>query len=248
MLCYPRSQQTIFRVGRVGATWLYPNWDYASNGRFNGRWDDPNGSYRVRYGALEPEGALVEAQQRYRADKDIVAEQLEIEGEGELVRPVLPLSWLDEHELGVAQVVLEEIDLLDLTSGAGMAAAEPAVRAAQRASGRPFESYDATALMLVDRAFTQHLGRYVYEKDFAGIVYLSRFSPDRRCIALFEERHTLSLESARRIRPSEDAFREACRIHTIELAGGPSLAAVPPRSAATIASASDDEPPPEGDA
>ena len=40
---------TVWRVGYRPDPWTWTPWQYAANGRFNGRWDDPDGNYRTLY-------------------------------------------------------------------------------------------------------------------------------------------------------------------------------------------------------
>jgi len=42
------SGQAGWRVGHAPTPWRFTDWSYAGgDGRFDGRWDDPDGSYRV---------------------------------------------------------------------------------------------------------------------------------------------------------------------------------------------------------
>jgi hypothetical protein len=42
------QEQTAWRIGHAPTPWRFTDWAYADqHGRFDGRWDDPEGSYRV---------------------------------------------------------------------------------------------------------------------------------------------------------------------------------------------------------
>jgi hypothetical protein len=45
---------TVWRVGYRPEPWTWTPWQYAENGRFNGRWDDPDGNYRTLYTGQDP--------------------------------------------------------------------------------------------------------------------------------------------------------------------------------------------------
>lgn len=49
----------MYRVGRAGTPWDLADWKY---GPFNGRFDDPDAAYRVRYVALTRASVPVESQ------------------------------------------------------------------------------------------------------------------------------------------------------------------------------------------
>lgn len=94
----------LWRVGRGDRPWSYPDWQYATHGRFPGRWDDPDGQYRVVYGASTRVGALVEALQEFRPKADF-ASVLGRLGAPDAVEPgIVPVSWLGPRSIAAAVV------------------------------------------------------------------------------------------------------------------------------------------------
>lgn len=48
--CRPHlGGELIHRVGYAPNPWAWTPWQYAEDGRFNGRWDDPDGNWRTLY-------------------------------------------------------------------------------------------------------------------------------------------------------------------------------------------------------
>jgi hypothetical protein len=48
--CASGAERQVWRVGYVPEPWSWTPWQFAEDGRFNGRWDDPNGVWRSLYG------------------------------------------------------------------------------------------------------------------------------------------------------------------------------------------------------
>lgn len=213
---YP-SPSRVYRVGRAGTPWDLADWKY---GPFNGRFDDPDAEYRVRYVALTRVGAFVERLAKNRPDLDALATMARISATAPVAVPTLPRDWLNENEAGAAEIdVPLDNGLIDLATGEGMAAAHPAIDAARRRAGYVLKDYDASVLLSgTPRAFTQAISRYVFDAGFAGIVYRSRYAPDELCVALFEGRHQLTSSDATRIAIADPDLTRACTIHHLAFA------------------------------
>lgn len=84
----------LYRVSRVPDPAALPSWEYAGEDRtFGGRWDDPNGRYRVLYTADSRIGALVETLQDFRPSLKMLARLREIEHDDfELDRKDTPIG------------------------------------------------------------------------------------------------------------------------------------------------------------
>lgn len=204
-----------YRVGRRDHLVTLPPW---SLGPFNGRWDDPEREYRVRYVGLSPFAAFVERISQYRPDLDLLTGMncvtgLPTESVENFAR--LPQSWLSSNALLTTRVRLSEgCDLLDVATAEGMAEAYPAIQAASRAVSAGLTDYDASHLLsATGRAFTQALSRYAYDAGFAGIVYLSRFAPEEMCAALFEQRHEIVEPEIAPVDGSHPDFARALALH-----------------------------------
>ena len=59
---------TVWRVGYRPDPWTFTPWQYAENGRFTGRWDDPDGNYRTLYTGQTLLGCLLEVLACFRPD------------------------------------------------------------------------------------------------------------------------------------------------------------------------------------
>ena len=92
---------TVWRVGYQPDPWTWTPWQYAENGRFNGRWDDPDGNYRTLYTGQTLLGCLLEVLACFRPDP-ILADDLDqiIEDpDDRVVYPtpapgIVPRTWL----------------------------------------------------------------------------------------------------------------------------------------------------------
>ena len=197
----------VFRVARADGPWELAPWLYAP---FDGRWDDPEQQYRVRYAGVGRFGAFVERLIRYRPSLDTLAAIAAQEnGEAPDIMPGLPPDWFTENAIGAAAIdVPNDNGIVDLVTGDGMAAAYAAVEAARRRAAFALHDYDASTLLSgTPRRFTQALSRIIYDMGFAGIAYRSRFAPEEVCIALFESRHVLVQEEASTIAIDDEDLR-----------------------------------------
>ena len=215
------TPERIYRVGHTLGVWTLPEWQFAGkDGRFDGRWDDPQALFRVRYAALTRFGAFVERVSRCRPDLDMLALATAVENAlAPVFEPGLPDHWFATNSIGESFLDVPQDNLLvDLATGPGMGAAHPAIEVARRSAGYVLRDYDASVLMSsTPRAFTQAIARYIYEAGYAGIVYLSRFAPDQVCIALFEGRHELVAEKSGIIDPQDEALLQAIALHHLAL-------------------------------
>ena len=67
----------VHRVGYSPEPWNWTPWEYAgTDGRFHGRWDDPNGTWRTLYAGFSPLACYLEVLAVFRADP-IVSEELD---------------------------------------------------------------------------------------------------------------------------------------------------------------------------
>lgn len=213
MLLYLNAiPQPVNRVGYFENPWSLADWKY---GPFDGRWDDPRGTYRVRYVAFGRFGAFVERTVRYRSSLAVL-ESLNTSA-GSVPVPGLPNDWFQTNTVGTAIVDYpSDNGLIDFATAEGIAAAHAAIAAASRASGHRLTDYDASTLLGANpRRFTQELSRYVYDAGFAGVVYRSRFAPDEFCAALFEGRHDVRDDCAVPIERDDADLLRACDLHHI---------------------------------
>jgi hypothetical protein len=207
----------IYRVGRARSSLELAPWTLAP---FNGRFDDPEQEYRVRYVGISRRGALIERLAKYRPDLDAITAINEVDSDSPPLVPSIPLEWLDENEMATAAIdVPHDIGIVDLTTGEGISRAHAAIEAARRRTGRALSDYDASVLMsATPREFTQAISRYLFENGFAGVAYLSRFAPEEVCLALFEDRHSLHDPAVETITNGDVDLADALSLHHLAFA------------------------------
>lgn len=189
------EDQAVWRIGRAPTPWRFTDWAHADqHGRFDGRWDDPEGSYRALYASTSRFGAFVEALGDFRADPELTAGLKDIVADDEEEEPAvppghLPLSWLRGRVAGEATVTVRLAQV-----GHSRSLARLRSELAALVVRYQLEDLDGSAIRLrAPRAFTQHVSRFVYEctdengaAQFHGIHYLSRFGDDLANVAIFE--------------------------------------------------------------
>jgi len=213
----------IWRVGRSERPWEFTDWMWSTNGRFYGRFDDPQGLYRVVYAATDRVGAFLEALRDFRLSESFASE-LDEYGPADAIEPgVVPRSWLSDRWIASAVLKGRFADIHH----------SEWVGYLHRTLGPRFAQWHISELdggslrSTTNEDITRTVSRLIYEATeggqplFAGIGYESRFGSDLRCWAVFEhpevaERPWTGMDAA----PidAEDAdLSEACRIHGIRL-------------------------------
>lgn len=185
--------QAVWRIGHAPTPWRFTDWAHADQyGRFDGRWDDPEGSYRVLYASTSRFGAFVEALGDFRADPELAVGLKDIatdDEEGAVPPGHLPVSWLRGRVVGEATTTVRCAQV-----GHSRSLACLRRELATLVVRYQLEDLDGSAIRLrAPRAFTQHVSRFVYEcteedgaAQFRGIHYLSRFGDDLGSVAFFE--------------------------------------------------------------
>jgi hypothetical protein len=64
------SDITVWRVGYRHEPWAWPSWQYATNGRYPGRWDDADGNFRTN---APRESRALPAEQRTSGPQRVAA-------------------------------------------------------------------------------------------------------------------------------------------------------------------------------
>lgn len=95
------------RVGYPPTSWEWTPWEYAVNGRFTGRWDDPAGVWRTLYVGATPLACYLEvlAYARPSVELSVDLDDIVVDEEDEAQFPTiptgrLPRSWLDARVAG----------------------------------------------------------------------------------------------------------------------------------------------------
>lgn len=165
-LAIARSEEAIYRVARKPDAWAWPDWAYADeHGTFGGRFDDPQGEYRVLYASSQREAPFAETLARYRVDIHVAAELNEIVSDGKdseypqlLPVGVVPREWLETRLMGTAR---HDGAFVDLGHGDSLAHLRTAL--ADRVLHYGLDDLDAGAIRRAPRPFTQEISRYVFE-------------------------------------------------------------------------------------
>jgi hypothetical protein len=107
--CASGAERQVWRVGYAPEPWSWTGGQFAEDGRFNGRWDDPNGVWRSLYVGDSPLTCYLEVLARFRFDPSLQSELAQIEQDHVDARDhatvsggVLPRSWLQPRLVGRA--------------------------------------------------------------------------------------------------------------------------------------------------
>jgi hypothetical protein len=186
----------VWRVGYRPNPWAWTPWQYAGdNGRFNGRWDDPAGTFRTVYAGAGLLACLLEVLARFRPDPllEEVLAAIDEDPDDAARYPTqspgtLPLSWLTPRAAatatldGVYCAVTDKESLPTLRS-----------RFLALALSRGLTDLDAGALRLsAPRTVTQHIAAWLYdlhhgpEDVFDGVEFESRHGDNLALWAVFE--------------------------------------------------------------
>ena len=170
-------------------------------GRGRNRFDDPRGSFLMRYAAENLRGCLVETMARFRpnpaADALLAAVEF-VDADDDPISPTVQAveDWLAEQCVGqvtlvTPQPLLVDIEAADLLVDLDM---HPLIREALDNSplrdGPAPIHLDAGLIRLggdVGRPITQAVSRALYElhPEVDGIAYWSRIDPSERCWAIY---------------------------------------------------------------
>lgn len=181
---------TVWRVGYRPNPWAWPDWKWASGGRFPGRWDDREGTFRTIYVAESLLACLLEVLAVFRPDTTMAAEMATIETseDDEQLHPtspagVLGLEWVDSRIAGIGQL---HGTYCAVTATESVAALRPTFLDLAHELGRA----DFDVACLKDggtRRLTQSVATFVYETTrWDGVQFASRHGDDLTMWAVFE--------------------------------------------------------------
>lgn len=182
----------LWRVGYAPSPWNWTDWAYANHGRFNGRWDSPDGSYRTLYAGTTLQACLLEVLAPFRP-APVVASGLDAIKEDEADRALhptgaaglVPESWFAVRRVATADVTGTFCDVLAAPS---IAALRPEFHSLA-VNDFHLPDFDISALLMsAPRELTQQVGRHIYSCAPAldGMRFLSRHGVDQELWALFE--------------------------------------------------------------
>lgn len=161
-----RRHAAVHRVGYRPDPWNWTPWEYAgTDGRFHGRWDDPNGTWRTLYAGLSPLACYLEVLAVFRADP-VVAEELDAiidNADCDTCYPAaaagsVPRSWCAPRLLASGR-------LAGIFAVPGHPESPPTLRARFLNEAKAFGLADLDAAAIRDsrpRALTQAISAWIY--------------------------------------------------------------------------------------
>jgi len=189
-----RQDTSIYRVGYAPNPWEWTPWEYATDGRFAGRWDDPDGVWRTLYCGISALACYLEVLAFGRPSPQLIADlnDIVVDEEDEIYPTVppghLPRSWCESRMLGHGTI-----------AGRFALPSHPQTLATLRSIFRPMairyglDDLDTAALRDGrQRALTQAISRWIYaltdtdSAAVAGIEFDSRHGDQLHMWALYE--------------------------------------------------------------
>jgi hypothetical protein len=233
----------IYRVGWRPDPWAPPDWVYATrHGIFGGRYDDPEGQYRVLYANSSRHGCFIETLARFRLSLAFLSELQAIDGDDDFV-PLTEVDrgWFTQRLCGQAQT---DARFADVFATAWIAVLR--VHFARLATALGIADLDASTLQLTEveaggrYRLTQAVSRYVFEQSdgpYAGVRYISKYGADLINWAIFEP-FSIRPGPSSEIDPDGDPDVQRALMHH-HLTVSPSAHGAPPNGGSS-ASAVDD--------
>jgi len=180
----------VWRVGFRPEPWAWSGWEWATDGRFPGRWDDLHGNFRTVYAGSSLLACLLEVLAHFRKDARLNLElELIVEDDEDavlyptIVPGSVPKEWLDERAAASAELSGR---FCPVTASSTVAALHP--RFVGLALSLGLEDFDAAALKDArPRRLTQAVASWLYEMtDLDGVTFASRHGDDLQLWAVFE--------------------------------------------------------------
>ncbi|MCG2624801.1 RES family NAD+ phosphorylase [Arthrobacter sp. I2-34] len=211
----------VWRIGFRPDPWAWSGWEWATDGRFPGRWDDLHGNFRTVYAGSSLQACLLEVLASFRRDARLAMELDEIveDDEDAVLHPTVPSGqvpreWLDARAATSAELTGTYCAVTDSRS---IAALYPHFIGTALSLG--LTDFDAAALKDArPRQLTQAIAAWIYETtDIDGVTFASRHGDDLRLWAIFERpgdgslsprlRHTRAEELHHDSNAIKDAFQ-----------------------------------------
>ena len=180
----------VWRVGFRPEPWAWSGWEWATDGRFPGRWDDLHGNFRTIYAGSSLLACLLEVLAHFRKDARLSMELDEIveDDEGKVLHPTIapgqvPREWLEVRAAASAELSGR---YCEVTASGSVAALYPHFIGLALTLG--LDDFDAAGLKDArPRRLTQAVAAWLYEMtDFDGITFASRQVDDLQLWAIFE--------------------------------------------------------------
>lgn len=180
----------VYRIGYKPDPFAWTPWQYATGGRFEGRWDDRDGRFRTLYVADRLLGCLLEVLADFRPDLAVLAGLNDVDGDDDDQYPTapggtVPISWLQPRTAGQALMSGEFVDVSDARTVAVLRELF-----AGEAAALHLPDLDAAALKLqAPRTLTQQIAGWLYQQQLppSGVGFGSRHDDRLRMWAIFEQ-------------------------------------------------------------
>lgn len=225
--CSNLDDEPVHHVGYKPDPWNWAGWEYAKKGRFEGRWDDPAGDWRVKCVGAAPLACYLEVLATYRPDPTLKVDISEIDDDPEY--PTTQPGHL--HKDWCAPRLLCTARLSGCYALPSHHETLPTLREQflSLALDLGFTDVDAAAVREGEpRELTQSMSAWIYGivgangERTSGIQYLSRHGDELVLWAIYERGTAESppevtgREEPLAISPDDDALIEAMRIHRID--------------------------------
>lgn len=180
----------VWRVGFRPEPWAWSGWEWATDGRFPGRWDDLHGNFRTLYAGSSLLACLLEVLAHFRRDARLGLELDEIleDDEDKVLHPTIapgqvPREWLEVRTAASAELSGR---YCAVTASGSVAALYPHFIGLALSLG--LADLDAAALKDArPRRLTQAVAAWLYEMtDLDGVIFSSRHGDDLQLWAIFE--------------------------------------------------------------
>ena len=192
-------QDLVWRVGYRPEPLAWSGWEHATDGRFHGRWDDPNGSFRTLYLGESLLACLLEVLAFARKDKHLAAALTEIDEDPQDARAyptttpgTLDQAWLEPR--CAASAVLSG-RYCRVSAAETVAALYP--RFVGDALDAGYDDFDAGLLKNAGaRSITQSVSAHLYlQEGIDGIQFASRHGDELDLWCLYEQPHDSRISS-----------------------------------------------------
>ncbi|GAB3567199.1 hypothetical protein GCM10027405_27220 [Arthrobacter alkaliphilus] len=184
------ASETVWRIGFRPEPWAWSGWEWATDGRFPGRWDDLHGNFRTVYAGSSLKACLLEVLAAFRRDARLAAELNEIveDDEDQVLHPSIPPGEVPREWLETRAATSAELSgqYCAVTASQSLAALYPKFVAMALSLG--LADFDAAALRDArPRQLTQAIAAWLYETTpVDGVTFTSRHGDELRLWAIFE--------------------------------------------------------------
>jgi hypothetical protein len=203
----------VWRIGFRPDPWPWSGWEWATDGRFPGRWDDLHGNFRTVYAGSSLLACLLEVLAGFRLDRRLAMELEEISEDDEdavlhpTVKPgQVPREWLDARTAASAELTG---DYCAVTGSRSIATLYPHFIGVALSLG--LADLDAAALKDArPRQLTQAIAAWIYENtDLDGVTFASRHGDELQLWAIFERPGDGAVSPHLRDRSSEELHHDS---------------------------------------